>query len=547
MSAWESEGLDWESTFHLLGQTPDEMEKHTIKFDRWDQEDTKRLMKEMKEFRVEKDLFCDNVDTGGPFWEDMHRALFKVDPEPTNDARLRPTFQINGVVRDEMMKLPEYSELRLMGCEGDDVAAAMGVITMRPAVETIFDRLEKEMEKAKELEELMQQCAMAFAGMGGASDEEGEGEGEGGEPGDQPGSGWGLVKALMNTAGQGREAIDYQQKAKEMQERIDQARQDLQNDLDQKRPTVRQGMKEALKEALDDAEKMQSAADSWGMDPGQWQRMDPATRLHWAKRLRQNNQKLEKMAALIGPMKRLAMSKQQRKINNAREEIYDISKGNDLARLLPVQTATLHHPVLKADFLRKFTERSLLQYELRGTEKLGKGGIIYLDDNSGSMMGDREVWAKAVGIALLTIAKSQKRSFYGIHFGSSYEISEWDFTTPEDYNPEKVMQYAEQFFSGGTDFMTPLTRAKELLQEEFDREGAVKGDIVFATDGACNVNDKWFDDFKADQNRLGFRVFGITIGGHPSDEPLNKICDGRVISINDLHSGDNVADLFGEL
>ena len=41
-------------------------------------------------------------------------------------------------------------------------------------------------------------------------------------------------------------------------------------------------------------------------------------------------------------------------------------------------------------------ERQVLQYQLVGTETLGKGPLVVLLDKSGSMEGRRDVWAAAL-------------------------------------------------------------------------------------------------------------------------------------------------------
>ncbi len=64
----------------------------------------------------------------------------------------------------------------------------------------------------------------------------------------------------------------------------------------------------------------------------------------------------------------------------------------------------LSDEILELDWMRRFSEQNLLQYDLRGTEPTQRGGILIAEDGSGSMAGEREIWAKAIGLALLKIA-----------------------------------------------------------------------------------------------------------------------------------------------
>jgi len=246
-------------------------------------------------------------------------------------------------------------------------------------------------------------------------------------------------------------------------------------------------------------------------------------------------------------MQRLAFAEQMRKTVHARDEIYDLSLGNDLARVLPTEFLVVRHPLLKYDFLRKYFDAELLQYELRGQERVAKGGIIFCEDGSGSMAGQPEMWAKAVGLCMLHIAKSQNREFHGIHFGSPGQIKHFDFSDIKNITVDNVIEFAEVFFNGGTCFTTPLSKALDILKTEHAANGVVNGDIVFCTDGICGVDENWLREFKSQQEALGFRVFGIAIGCPYNSEPLYTICDKRVITIQDMISGNDIREIFRDV
>jgi uncharacterized protein with von Willebrand factor type A (vWA) domain len=284
------------------------------------------------------------------------------------------------------------------------------------------------------------------------------------------------------------------------------------------------------------------------MEPGQLQRMDANERIKLAQRFDRNDT-FKKLAQLIGPMMRLASAEQVRKVVYTPEEVYDVETGRDLGRLLPSELLDFIRPETKLWFYQKYLEGNTLQYAMRGKEKVGKGGIIYEIDNSGSMFGDREVWAKATGLACAAIAREQKRSFYGVHFGGPYDkLRTYDFRDWTKVDFRQIIDYAEYFIGGGTDFMLPLSHALTLLQEEEREKGFTEGDIVFVTDGLCSVRPDWLKKFKEEQERLDFKVWGILIGGHSrKQEPLWSICDGAVVTIQDLLTGSEVREMFREL
>lgn len=517
-------------------KTPvDDLSRFTVDHDRYDRQDTQKLLEEMKEFAGFRDKLADSKagDLAYDVWQDLLLSFRKVDPELIPEEAVRPTHLISRMVMEEAQKLPDHAELR-QWTQGDDIGSALACNSIEPDVETLYDRMEEEIKQAQELMETMQ-------ALGAAGEDQADAEG--------------MFKAWVEGGGdpddeKDREAIDWSEKMKELQEKIDQLReqakaqgQSLQEALDKQRPDVRAAMKAALGQAAQDMENQANAAQSWGLEPGELQRLPAAERLELARKF--NTPKFKKIAEIFGAMKRMAMTEQRRKVNYAPEEIYDVELGNDIQRVLPAELVKLMDDDSELLFLRDWAEKKLPQYKMRGFDKVAKGGIIYCHDGSGSMSGEPEVWAKAVGLCLLHIARTQKRSFWGIQFGSPGQIRVDDFHDPMNINPDTVLDFAEFFFAGGTDFMTPLNKAVELLSAEHAATGTVKSDIVFASDGMCGITDEWYDNFKKEQERLGFSVWGINIGGRAGDEPMTKICDNKVSTIKSLQSGEDVRSIFG--
>ncbi len=280
------------------------------------------------------------------------------------------------------------------------------------------------------------------------------------------------------------------------------------------------------------------------------QKLPPEKRLELAKRIK-DAPKLKRLSELVGPMKRVMFAEQRKQSEHARDEVYSVEQGADLSRVLPSELVYFKHPRLKRLFYRNFAEEALLQYELKGTDKLGMGGIVCAIDNSGSMAGDNEIWAKAVALSLMHLARQQDRAFKGIHFGSSTELAEFDFLKPEDFSMERIFEFAELFFGGGTDFYTPLAAAVKHLRAEFDAEGVIHGDILLITDGDAPVTDEFLKELHADAERMGFQIFGVLIGkmsGYSRGrETLEKICQGKVVDVKDLTGPEDVRAVFGQI
>jgi uncharacterized protein with von Willebrand factor type A (vWA) domain len=525
--------------------------KNVVRHDQWDREDYEGILEEMKELSVAEDRLTDVVDTGSAAMADEFFSLVKANPKMKELDDVRPSYIVNHSVMEEAMKLKEYEELRTYSTS-DVVSSGLACIAMEPELEILFDKVKEQSKMAQQLEEQLQ-------AMQGMSDDLSDAE---------------EMAAAAAAQGNDGEAQDYQKQAEKIKEQMDKLREQMQqkaqeidDGMQKKVPELKEAGRAAMKKAKEKAEELDSLSNTWGLDPGTLSKMPAKRRIELAGKF--NNEKFRRIAELIGPMTRLALAEQMRKVNYARDEIYDLEQGNDLANVLPTEMILMDDPDMGVVFLKKYMEHELLQYKLRGNEKVAKGGIIWVEDGSGSMYGDPEVWAKAVGGALYQIAKLQKREFYAIHFGSPGEYMSFDFH--DDVNigvdielygkPYKVSQddtghyenldglikFMETFFGGGTDFVTPLSAALDKLREQHDKFGGVKGDIVFCTDGICGVPEEWLKEFKEEQERLGFKVWGILLGyaPHKDTEPLNTICDGRVFLLSELLSGDGVRGIFG--
>jgi uncharacterized protein with von Willebrand factor type A (vWA) domain len=159
------------------------------------------------------------------------------------------------------------------------------------------------------------------------------------------------------------------------------------------------------------------------------------------------------------------------------------------------------------------------------------------------MDGDKEVWAKAVCLTILEIAKRQRRKFGVIVFsskGSPLRIFNSDAKEGWGMKEEDIIELADYFPGGGTDFEDPLNKALEFLQKSRFK----KGDVVFITDGECDVSNEWLNKFLEEKRELNFQVFSVLIDltGREKPESLKKFSD-KVTAISKLTSKDAI-DIF---
>ena len=195
--------------------------------------------------------------------------------------------------------------------------------------------------------------------------------------------------------------------------------------------------------------------EQWGFEEGENGRISFAEKKSAIEKIR-NSAKLKKLTDKIGKFRDSALACQKRKSNNVSTSIKSVTIGGNINRTLPSEKMKLCNEVTKKDFIRKMTQKELMEYKLNSNNEKCKGPIVCCIDTSGSMNGNREMWSKAVAIAMLEIAHNQKRDFAGILFSNKVSFNSPIIIPKDSIEPNKVLELAESFSGGGTDFEEPL-------------------------------------------------------------------------------------------
>jgi uncharacterized protein with von Willebrand factor type A (vWA) domain len=297
---------------------------------------------------------------------------------------------------------------------------------------------------------------------------------------------------------------------------------------------VRPRVEAQAQRVLQDLEQSTGESEYWGLHLGGGERSQPGRQIELGKKLA-DNPKLKKLGQMVGRMRTYALALRRKVFERADDEMYEVGIGAELSRLLPHELLALRHPILRRDFARRFLDGELLQYALRAPDEKGKGPMVVCIDGSSSMIGDKEIWSKAVSLTLLDIAQRQRRLFRSICFSSAdMPLQVLDLNRRQRYAADlnKVLELAEYFPGGGTDFQKPLGAALECLQQSRYR----RGDIVFITDGECRVDGQWLTAFKHAKERLGFSLLSVLIDVGSSSVGTLKEFSDKVTTITQLTS-----------
>lgn len=257
---------------------------------------------------------------------------------------------------------------------------------------------------------------------------------------------------------------------------------------------------------------------------------------------------LKKIADLAGKLKVRAAEKRRVRSRLARTEIVGVTVGDDYMRMLPTELANLATAEGQAVWASRFMERNLLQYELGGKENLKRGPLVFLLDSTGSMGRDRQIWAKAMMLALAEIAIQDKRPFVVLHWGNGL-LRRDDFPVGDVSVAD--LQATCEFFRGDSTNDEPASfRAafKVIQEKEYS-----KADIVFLTDagwlcGAGVSSPRAYSEvfaaelakFRVEHN---CHVYMLAVANDDRDA-AKYVQPDRVLHIKDLASAAEVDALF---
>ena len=479
-------------------------QKNAVKRDVFDKMTWASLNDQAPALSIQRMEMAEEFPTSPEAYEDVFNLLHQGDPLFQDQAAMEPEYIGNHQLAQMLWDAPEFEQMR-KETKHDEYATAFTLMAMEPALREAFEALQRQQEAQQDLAQALQQAQQASSG------------------------------------GQGQE---------EAAEALQQALDAVQHAND-KASQAAGGVTQAAKQAGEELEEGENAAKSCGLGPGQLQRMSFEERRRLTERLRKS--RMDKLAKLIGSFRAFGDAERRRKIRHAPAEVHEYKLSNDLNKLVPEELNNLAVPELEEHFWVRWAGHELLTREVRGPEKAGQGPIIVVCDESGSMGSDLdgagntcEAWSKAVALALADQAKRNKRDFHYVGFSSGYTpLYEKHFPKGQG-SLDDVMDFVEHFLNGGTEFVTPLTRAAEII-EQYEARHMARPDVVFITDGYAGVPQQFIEEWHARLDRLDARCYGIQVGGAEVTDVLRALSH-RTININRLNANpEGVQELFRTL
>ncbi len=490
----------------------------TLDADRFDLEDWQVATQSLPQLEQEDQQaaaeFC-----GHPV-QDGFLSLFKSAPRLADlvAPRLMPLADL----LQRGMQTPEWARLRESAL-GDHIAAGVGASAF---VEETLKALPAEVkEKAREQAESQAQADQAQQQAGALTD---------------------LLDALHEhygdavppEAAQQIEAI--QQQANDLQAAMqaataqaNQLRADCQAALDQNAPQIAAAMNKAAANAREQADEAATFVRGFSLAAGgDAQAVSPETARLALETLRVNPN-LKDLADLLGWARQMVRG-EWRKSPRARTELVGYKThalqpehmaGHEWAALLSGDET------LEADWLRRVVDGGISHRQYGGQEQKGRGPLIIVRDESGSMSGTPHAMAVAIEWALLEIAQRDKRPFYSIPFSGTGQHEVWGgYAVSDKPDPQALADHLSHFYNGGTEPYGPLIKACEIVNQVSDDEQ--RADVLVITDALFGEpSPQFFEMVKSVREHGPFKIALVSVG---TDNPHAHDFAEPVIHVDDL-------------
>lgn len=290
---------------------------------------------------------------------------------------------------------------------------------------------------------------------------------------------------------------------------------------------------EAVAAAAGEVGELMAARGALGMGSGaDGRKLDPAKVAEAFKRVR-NNPRLKRICEAAGRYRMVAQSKQRMKASHGQDETVGVELGGDLSRILPAELVKLDVEELELDMLRRLAEKQAQCRELGGVEPVGKGPIIVVVDESGSMDSKIEQ-AKALALGLAWVARSQGRwcALVAYSGGSGHRLLA---LPPGRWDELALCEWLAEFIGRGSELDVPIFE----MPGYYASLGAPRGrtDVLFITDAICNIPASGVASFNAWKAEVGAKVSALIIGDRAGD--LVKVCE-ECHEVSRVDAGDTV-------
>ncbi len=255
--------------------------------------------------------------------------------------------------------------------------------------------------------------------------------------------------------------------------KLDNMISEIMNELKQQGIDLKQILKETQKEAQETTEDLNNVRRIFGRSAGK----EPGTLTFLSElaneilRKKVNMKIIEVAGKIIDRMPLFVKIKKERDTHGDELAGYRLTKNVEkaLPREISLPDELFYYKLASSGFLSK--EKMIIK----------EGAYYVLIDKSGSMDGEKTIWARAVALALLKLAREKKRRF----FMRFFDFQVYDLA--DDSDVEKLLTMILTIRSDGG---TNIDRALNTALEDLEKLKDYTNTIIIITDGEDKVETK---------------------------------------------------------
>lgn len=325
-------------------------------------------------------------------------------------------------------------------------------------------------------------------------------------------------------------------KAAEMKKRGKELGQQLEKLASKANKTFTEPVQKIVKKAKQQADQLKKGLESFGDQTGiGYFGNDLKEKKELAKKL-SRDKGLMLVIDRLGALKR-AWSTRKRAVRYGTnyDEIVGAKFSDEVTKAFPVELALAATRGGKALFALKLQQKTLLvkEYEAK-IQELEKGPVVMYIDVSGSMLGQRETWAKAIALVVATECMKQHRAIE-IHLFDTEIQQSIVLDKDRQTNMELINFIATWTTRGGTKFGCVLDHA---VQKKTIKN---KADVLMITDGQSDTPHAFIKRLLREKEEHGFQWTSFCIGDNATDS-LEEFSD-QVYPV-DIDNDSDSAALF---
>lgn len=319
--------------------------------------------------------------------------------------------------------------------------------------------------------------------------------------------------------GKNDEAAEARKEAKKIADQLNEMLQNVHNHVNTQTQEILENAQKESEQLQDELSTLAGTEEREGSNVGKL-----AEKKELAKKLRTNRQ-LRKICQKLGALKQAWAQRKRAKLAKASyESIVGAEFSNNILKAFPTELALASSEAGKKLFALKYSQRTILtkSYDAKRTD-LDRGPICVYMDSSGSMSGEREIWAKAVALAIIEQAREKDREVQIHLFDNRIGVSK---TFKASSKSSEAIDYVLSWhLAGGTSFEAVLRHAMESKIN-------AAADVLMITDGFSNTNQLTRNQFKNFCNSTGTQMTSIVIGDGDATEC--KLFSDNVFAISNL-------------